>query len=97
MKRLEEIETIDRALTNMSALDYTIKKMMDDDAPMDKKEFKKHITSCQRSAFIRDKELNFLFDVFDMTKDGLLYNDDFRSLENVVPQKPSHEPTQPIK
>lgn len=89
LKKLEEIETIGDALTNMSALDYTMKQMKDVNVgPMDKKEFRRHITSCHQSANIKDKEVDFLFDVFDMTKDGFIHNDDFNSLQHLIPQNP---------
>jgi len=89
LKTLEEIDTIGDALTNMSALDYTMKKMTDVNVgPMDKETFRNHMKSCQRSANMKDKELDFLFDVFDMTKDGFINNEDFLCLEHLIPQKP---------
>lgn len=88
LEKMNEIKTVNRALMNMKALDYTIKKLVEDDVAMNKEEFRTHLTSCQRSANIQDDEVDFLFDIFDNTKDGLLYNDDFRALEHIVPQKP---------
>merc|ERR1711957_29328 len=82
LRKVEEIETIDRALTNnMSALDYTIKQILENKKAMDKNEFHKSITGCQRSASITEKEVDFLFGIFDMTKDGLVHIDDFQSLK----------------
>jgi len=98
LRTLEEIDTIGDALTNMSALDYTMKKMTDVNVgPMDKETFRKHMTSCQRSANMTDKEVDYLFDVFDMTKDGFLCNDDFRSLEDLIPNSSKASRIEAIK
>jgi len=89
LEKMSEIKTVNRALMNMSALDYTIKKLAENNLAMDKEGFRTHLVSCHRSANIKDDEVDFLFDIFDNTKDGLLYHDDFRSLEHLVPQKPT--------
>jgi len=91
LRKVEEIETIDRALTNnMSALDYTIKQILENKKAMDKNEFRKSITDCQRSASITEKEVDFLFGIFDKTKDGLVHIDDFQSLKHFPEKKPNY-------
>ena len=48
---------------------------------MDRNEFCKSITGCQCSASITHTKVNFLFGIFDKTKDGLVHIDDFHSLK----------------
>ncbi len=78
-KRLAEIETFVSALSDMGALDYTVKKMIQGDGRMGKSEFKERLTNARASRYVSDKEVDFLFEVLDSHKDNELTPDDFVS------------------
>lgn len=77
-QRLAEIETFVNALSDMGALDYTVKKMIQGDGRMDRAEFKERLTEARASHHVSDKEVDFLFEVLDSQKDNELTPDDFR-------------------
>ena len=81
-ERLSEIETITNALSDMSALDYTVKKMLtngaDNQRPMDKNEFRQRLAHARISHRVSDEEIDLLFDALDCHKDNYLSKDDFR-------------------
>ena len=51
--------------------------MLENKKAMNKKEFRKSTTDCQRLASITQKEVDFLFGIFNKTKDGLVHIDNF--------------------
>lgn len=84
-QRLAEIETFVNALSDMGALDYTVKKMILGNGRMDKVTFKQRLVEARASHHVTDEEVNFLFEVLDSHKDNHLTPDDFlrrRSTKN---------------
>jgi hypothetical protein len=81
-KRLDEIETLTGALSDMSALDYTVKRILKDGARMDREEFKNHLTRARQTKTATEHEVDFLFGVLDTVKDGHVSSDDFSSNNN---------------
>uniref|UniRef100_A0A7S4HRH7 Magnesium transporter n=1 Tax=Odontella aurita TaxID=265563 RepID=A0A7S4HRH7_9STRA len=81
-QRLEEIETISGALSDMAALDYTIKVMVDQGKPMNKTAFSHHLRESRHSGDVMEREVDMLFDVLDISQDGKIYTEDFRSIES---------------
>jgi Mg2+ and Co2+ transporter CorA len=77
-ERLAEIETLTSALSDMCALDYTVKKMMTQGhLQMDKQEFKRKLMQARLTQKVSDKEVDLLFDVLDTQKDNHLTSEDF--------------------
>ena len=84
-QRLNELETLNSALSDMSALDFTIKRMTDgkiasNEQPgygINRTQFKKELIKARRSAHATDEEVDLLFNVFDRVKDGHLTREDF--------------------
>jgi hypothetical protein len=79
-KRMAEIETLTVALSDICALDYTFKTVVESGQPVDKALFRKTLRKARRSTVVSDAEVDLLFDVFDHVKDGSITGDDFRSL-----------------
>lgn len=78
MERLDQIETISGALSEMSALDYVVKKVIERGKPMSKDEFRQQLIESRPSGQITEQELELLFSVLDLSKDGFLNStDDF--------------------
>jgi magnesium transporter len=97
-KRLTELETLTNALTDMNALDFTIKHLVDGkenvDSPdhvINRDDFKKALIQARKSGKASDQEVDFLFAVFDRVKDGQLTRDDFVDVFGVTPQN-THVP-----
>jgi magnesium transporter len=94
-KRLTELETLTNALTDMNALDFTIKHLVDGKESVDnnpdhhvinRDDFKKALIQARKSGKASDQEVDFLFAVFDRVKDGQLTRDDFVDVFGVTPQ-----------
>jgi magnesium transporter len=82
-RRLNEIETLTGALSDMCALDYTVKKMMQEGKPISREEFKKKLVQSRQSGEATDQEIDLLFHVLDTSKDGHLSSEDFsKALQN---------------
>ncbi len=79
--RLDEIETLSSALSDMRALDYTLKSALElrGAKPMNKDEFRQEFKRARYSRRVTDKEVELLFNIFDIVKDGHIGNDDFAS------------------
>ena len=56
---------------------------MDEGKPMDKDDFKKNLLEARHMSEVNEKEVDLLFDVLDISKDGLINNEDFRSIESL--------------
>lgn len=80
-ERLDEIDTLTGALSDMSALDFTVKSMLEKETPMSKEEFRMRLKQARASRTVTEKELDLLFDAMDVQKDGMLFRDDFRSIK----------------
>ena len=77
-QRLFELETLTAALSDMSALDFTIKRMTDDKTKsVNRDQFKQELMKARRSGRATDEEVDLLFNVFDRVKDGQLSREDF--------------------
>jgi magnesium transporter len=76
-QRLAEIQTFVNALSDMGALDYTVKKMIQGQGTMDKHAFKTRLKEARVSGQVTDQEVDFLFAVLDTHKDNQLTAKDF--------------------
>jgi hypothetical protein len=84
-QRLSEIETLTLALSDMCALDYTVKKMMHRQKGMNKEEFKTKLIRARQSRQATDEEVDFLFSVLDTHKDNQLSAEDFSNVRQDFP------------
>lgn len=77
LKRLNEITLIDGSLAHMTSIDYAIKYMVHKNQTMNKQEFEARLKECHSSTQLLKEEVDLLFHTLDVTKDGLIYTDDF--------------------
>ena len=75
-QRIDEITTMSNALSDMTALDYTVKKMIRGTS-MSREEFKEHLAEARQSKECTEKEVELLFNVLNTHKDDVLCRDDF--------------------
>lgn len=85
--RLDEIETLSGALSDMPALDFTVKSMLEREEPMSKEEFRMRLKQARMSRKATEKEVDLLFDAMDVQKDGMLFRDDFKGLKQTSTTK----------
>jgi magnesium transporter len=88
-QRLEENETLAGALSDMSALDYTLKATLNRGERLTKDDFRRIWNKAARAhdrmpdqfndGVVPAKEVDLLFEVFDNVKDGFIGEDDFHS------------------
>jgi len=76
-QRLKENETLTSALSDLSAVDHTIKSTVDKGIEIDRDEFHKLLTETRLSKKASDDEVDLLFSAFDRAKDGYLKSEDF--------------------
>ena len=76
-QRLDEIETLTSALSDMCALDFTIKTTLDNRQSLNKEEFKSVLRRARQSKQVSSKEVDLLFNVFDTVQDGYISEEDF--------------------
>ena len=76
-QRLAEIETLTSALSDMGALDYTAKKMMEGRLRMNQEQFKRNLVKARNSHEATDAEVELLFKALDTHKDNELSHEDF--------------------
>ena len=76
-ERLAEIETFVSALSDMGAVDYTLKRLMNGSGRMNKETFKKLLIEARASNQASDNEIDLLFRVLDTNKDNELTWRDF--------------------
>uniref|UniRef100_A0A7S4QR36 Magnesium transporter n=1 Tax=Ditylum brightwellii TaxID=49249 RepID=A0A7S4QR36_9STRA len=84
MGRLEEIEAIKGALSDMNALDYAAKSMIQNETPMCRTDFKQKLLEGRKynnARQLKDDEVDLLFDVLDKNMDGNIYMEDFSAIE----------------
>lgn len=70
--RIDEIETLTSALSDMSAIDYAVKSTVDGNRAVDKQAFGQLLAEARQTQPVSEKEVDLLFDVFDRVKDGYL-------------------------
>jgi magnesium transporter len=88
-KRLEELETLTSALSDMNALDVTIKRMLSSPTKsLTREEFAKRLREA-RITNVTDREVDLLFDALDQQKDGILQDIDFEALEQLQKEQQS--------
>jgi magnesium transporter len=80
-ERLEEIDTLTGALSDMSALDFTVKAMLEKRTPMSKDDFRMRLKQARATRNVTEKEVDLLFDAMDVQKDGVLFRDDFKGIK----------------
>jgi len=79
---VKELEVIDGALSHLNAIDYAMKSIVNRKMPLDRNEFEQRITECQPSSIIKDEETDYLFNAFDVSRDGMIFEDDFQSFSS---------------
>ncbi|KAL9187658.1 hypothetical protein ACHAXT_006036 [Thalassiosira profunda] len=77
INNLEQIEVMNRALGDMSALDYSFELMLNADEPLTIDTFREKIYASEPEGY-RESEVEFLFDLLDYTDDGRIDKDDFQ-------------------
>ncbi len=75
-QRIDEIKTLSSALSDMTAVDYTVKKMMKGKR-MSRAEFKEQLNMARYDQACSDKEIDLLFKILDTHKDDFLDYIDF--------------------
>lgn len=76
-QKLAEIETLNSALSDMCALDYTIKRMVQGQLRMTKEEFRSRLIEARQTQTATDAEVDLLFEILDTHKDDHLTSEDF--------------------
>jgi len=76
-EHLGQIEVMNRALGDMSALDYSLELMLNETEPLTKEKFREKIYASEPEC-IRDTEVDFLFDLLDYSGNHLIDQDDFQ-------------------
>jgi len=85
-QRICEIQTMSNALSDMTALDYTVKKMMRGEI-MGREEFKQQLDTARQSKICTDKEIDLLFNVLNQNEDEVLGKEDFMVGKNLQKTK----------
>ncbi len=80
-QRLEEIDTLTGALSDMSALDFAVKTLIEREKPTTKQEFRLKLKQARLSRKVSEKEVDLLFNALDFNKDGVLFRDDFEGIK----------------
>ena len=85
-QRLEEIEALSGALSDLAAVDYTLKTTVERGLAIDKERFSELLSKVRNTKRPSEKEIDLLFEAFDRTKDGQIASDDFEhtSIEDVL-------------
>lgn len=76
-ERLDEIETLTGALSDMCAIDYTVKSTVEQGQILDKDTFRRILKKSRQDGHISNAEVDLLFDVFDRVKDGYIHLEEF--------------------
>jgi hypothetical protein len=77
-QRLDEMETLTSALSDMCALDHTLKTTVERGEVISKEQFRILLQNARQSRVVTTREVDLLFGVFDKIKDGNLTASDFR-------------------
>ncbi|GKY94113.1 hypothetical protein MPSEU_000377600 [Mayamaea pseudoterrestris] len=75
-QRLEEIDTLTNALSDLCALDYVV-KVVEAGHSLDKNRFQEVYRKARQVDNVTSKEIDMLFETFDTVKDGFLRPNDF--------------------
>jgi hypothetical protein len=78
VQRLDEIETLTSALSDLCAVDYAIKSVTEEGKALNRDQFRL-LLSKARKAHTTEKEVDILFNVLDKVPDGCLNSDDFHA------------------
>jgi hypothetical protein len=78
IQKVAQLETLTLALSDMPALDYALKNIIERDMlPVNRIEFGDALKLSRYSRRVTPAEVDFLFDIFDHIKDGKLTMEDF--------------------
>lgn len=77
LDHLSQIEVMNRALGDMSALDYSFELMLNEKDPLTREKFREKILASEPDC-IRDTEVDFLFDLLDYSNNDVIDKDDFQ-------------------
>jgi magnesium transporter len=76
-ERMLKIQTMNSALSDMNALDYTVKKIIMSGKRMNRDEFKNELKMARHSQQVSDDEVDLLFNVLNTHDDDYLDYEDF--------------------
>jgi hypothetical protein len=77
-QRVQEIETLTLALSDMCALDQSLRETVSQGKPVNKETFRTLLQQFRPANHVTEKEVDLLFDVFDRIKDGNLTASDMQ-------------------
>ncbi|KAL7510169.1 hypothetical protein ACHAXN_007077 [Cyclotella atomus] len=77
IENLNQIEVLNRALSDMPALDHSFELMLKEKGPLTKEKFRETIYASEPD-YIRDDEVDYLFDLLDYSKNQEIDKDDFQ-------------------
>ncbi len=77
---INQITLLDGALTHLNSIDYAMKFMVSKQQHIDREKFTKLLSESNKVHQVQDEEIEMLFSALDATKDGILFTNDFRSL-----------------
>jgi hypothetical protein len=76
-ERIEIIRTMTHALSDMTALDHVVKKIMMSGQRMNREDFKKELSMARHSQHVSEAEVDLLFKVLNSQEDAFLDQVDF--------------------
>ncbi|KAL7551973.1 hypothetical protein ACHAWF_015187 [Thalassiosira exigua] len=79
LNNLNEIEIMNRALGDMSALDHSFELMLNEKEPLTKEKFREKNFASQPEG-IRDAEVDFLFELLDYSNNAVIDKEDFHKV-----------------
>jgi hypothetical protein len=82
-QRLDDMDTLTNALSDMCALDHTLKTTVERGDAISKDQFRILLQHARQSRVVTTREVDLLFDVFDKIKDGSLTASDFQNDPNL--------------
>lgn len=84
-QRLEEIETLTSALSDLGAIDYSIKSSLRQGLSVDRQTFRKMLEKARPNKEVTEAEVDLIFNVFDRAEDGHIDEHDIPSRPNSLP------------
>ena len=76
IENLNQIEVLNRALSDLPALDYSFELMLKEKEPLTREKFREKVFASEPEN-MRESEIDFLFDLLDYSKNNVIDKDDF--------------------
>jgi len=80
-ERMKEIGVLTSALSDMGALDFTVRNLLDKGEPLTRDNFRTKLRKARKSGDVTDEEIDLLFNAMDIQRDGMLRHDDFKNIQ----------------